>query len=119
MKVEQQNRLINKRYKTIVKNLLKLFKFKLKELKSLKGQSDQLSKTQDVKEPATLLAKKINQIFIDLTILRNNLFSAFDKATKKNIIHSNRANKKKHTLNIQYTNCQLLYYAIKDNLAFN
>jgi len=74
-----RNKMINKRYKSIIKNLIKHF---LKNLKNL---------YIDTK------IEKINKIQI-LNNLIAQIYSIFDKAVKKNIIHKNFANRKKSKL---------------------
>jgi small subunit ribosomal protein S20 len=67
-----RNRIINKRYRSTIKSLFKLFSFKIKEF-----------------NPAS------NNHIEEIKKLNNLLFSVIDKAIKKNVIHKNTAARKK------------------------
>ena len=73
----KRNRIINRRYTSTIKNLIKNFKSKVKMY------SQQI--TVDLKE----------KLKIEIILISNNLFSILDKATKKNVIHKNNASRKK------------------------
>lgn len=73
----KRNRMINRRYSSTVKNLLKLLKVKSK-----------LYSTIDNVEEKSGLKSEIIQ-------LTNSCFSILDKAVKKNVIHKNNASRKK------------------------
>ena len=73
----RRNRIINKRYTSTIKTLTKLFNLKIKNLDS---QGD-LSIKEKLKTEIFLILK--------------NLYSIIDKAVKKNVIHKNKANRKK------------------------
>lgn len=74
----KRNKMINRRYSSTIKTLLKLF---LVKTKMLQNTSIDLNVKQTEK-------KEIN-------LLVNNLFSFLDKAIKKNVIHKNTAARKK------------------------
>ena len=74
----KRNKMINRRYSSTIKTLLKLF---LVKTKMLQNTSIDLNLKQTEK-------KEIN-------LLVNNLFSFLDKAIKKNVIHKNTAARKK------------------------
>jgi small subunit ribosomal protein S20 len=73
----KRNRIINRRYSSIIKSLSKLFKNKIK---SFQNETD--------------LEKKIN-IKQETLNLVSTLYSIIDKAVKKDVIHKNNAARKK------------------------
>lgn len=73
----KRNRMINRRYSSTIKNLLKLLK--------IKGKIYNTSESTEEKETLKL----------ELTGLINSCFSILDKAVKKNVIHKNNASRKK------------------------
>jgi len=79
-----RNRMINRRYSSSIKTLLKLFLKKIKEL-SLETKTEEIT-------------IKLNSV----SILRNNLYSIIDKAVKKGVIHKNNAARKKSKINKTY-----------------
>lgn len=72
-----RNRMINRRYTTTIKTLVKLFIVKIKSFQS--GNNTEINLT---------VKSNIFNIFQKLT-------SILDKAVKKNIIHKNTASRKK------------------------
>lgn len=81
----KRNRMINRRYTSTIKTLLKLFRLKVKEISSKLVNGDE--KNEKTKE-------------IDF-ILRN-LSSILDKAVKKGVLHKNNASRKKTNLSKVY-----------------
>jgi small subunit ribosomal protein S20 len=73
----KRNRMINRRYSSTVKNLLKLLKVKSK----LYSAIDNVEEKSGLKN--------------EITQLTNSCFSILDKAVKKNVIHKNNASRKK------------------------
>ena len=73
----KRNRLANRRYSSIIKTLLKLFKNKLK------------SYTAEENEEAKILLKSEAQN------VGNRFYSIVDKAIKRNVIHQNNGAHKK------------------------
>jgi small subunit ribosomal protein S20 len=73
----RRNRIINKRYTSTIKTLTKLFNLKIKNIDS----EGDLSNKEKLKTEIFLILK--------------NLYSIIDKAVKKNVIHKNKANRKK------------------------
>ena len=73
----KRNRIINRRYTSTIKNLIKVFKTKTKNF-SL--QNDAALK---------------QQLKTEIILINNSLFSFLDKASKKNVIHKNTASRKK------------------------
>ena len=78
-----RNRMINRRYTTTIKTLVKLFIVKIKSFQS--GNNTEINLT---------VKSNIFNIFQKLT-------SILDKAVKKNIIHKNTAARKKSTFGKQ------------------
>jgi small subunit ribosomal protein S20 len=83
----KRNRIINKRYLSIIKTLFKLFYL------SIQKKEDQM-----IDKDSSHLKEK-NESFIVL----KNLFSILDKAVKKNVIHKNTASRKKSKLSKLYS----------------
>jgi small subunit ribosomal protein S20 len=73
----RRNRIINKRYTSTIKTLTKLFNLKIKNI----DNEGDLSNKEKLKTEIFLILK--------------NLYSIIDKAVKKNVIHKNKANRKK------------------------
>jgi small subunit ribosomal protein S20 len=73
----KRNRIINRRYSSTIKTLLKLFSLKIKVFKN---NSDILEKSKIKTETERVLT---------------NLYSIIDKAVKKGVIHKNNAARKK------------------------
>lgn len=78
-KKNKRNRMINRRYTSTIKTLIKRFK---NTLASYKNESNLENKDNF----------KVNLVFI-----ANKLTSFLDKAAKKHVIHKTRATKKKST----------------------
>lgn len=76
----KRNRIINRRYSSTIKTLLKLFLYKVKSLTATN---------------VTLDPEMIQKIKEQLIPLVNNLYSIIDKAIKKDVIHKNTAARKK------------------------
>ena len=74
----KRNKMINRRYSSTIKTLLKLF---LSKTKMLQNNTIDLNLKQTEKK--------------EIILLVNNLFSFLDKAIKKNVIHKNTAARKK------------------------
>ena len=83
----KRNRMVNRRYRSTVKTLLKLFFFKLKNFDLLKVNSQKNLENTNLE---TLTKNKE-----ELLNLVKNLYSIIDKATKKSIFHKNTAARKK------------------------
>jgi ribosomal protein S20 len=71
VKQNKRNAIINRRYSSTIKSLLKLFKFKIKNLES----NNETETTEKLKKDSTQIIK--------------NLSSILDKAAKKKVIHKN------------------------------
>jgi|MesohylFT_1024984.scaffolds.fasta_scaffold01538_2 small subunit ribosomal protein S20 len=76
----KRNRVMNRRYTSTIKTLSKIFLRKINIFETEKNLENQ---TQLKKETKNLI---------------NNLYSVIDKAVKKNVIHKNRAARKKSKL---------------------
>ena len=83
----KRNRMINRRYTTTIKTLSKLFTKQIKTLNSSSKTNLDLIETTGTLEKKQLLTK-----------IQNHLYSAFDKAVKKGIVHKNNASRKKSRL---------------------
>ena len=81
-----RNRMINRRYTSSIKTLLKLFLKKIKEI-SFTSKDEE----KDLE-------------FSNLFNLKNNLYSIIDKAAKKGVIHKNTAARKKSKIYKTYIN---------------
>jgi small subunit ribosomal protein S20 len=75
VKQNKRNKIVNRRYSSTIKNLLKLVKSKIKIL-TLNPENQ------------TLLKSEIQNLV-------NSLYSIIDKAVKKGVIHKNNAARKK------------------------
>jgi small subunit ribosomal protein S20 len=73
----QRNRIINRRYSSTIKTLVKIFFLKIK---SLKEETD---------------STKQNLLKVETKKIINNLYSLIDKAVKKDVIHKNTGARKK------------------------
>ena len=71
-----RNRIINRRYRSTMKSLSKLFLNKVQQVKH------QINGTND-------------NIKLELKTVMNNLFSIIDKSVKKGVIHKNNAARRK------------------------
>jgi|APCry1669189472_1035225.scaffolds.fasta_scaffold00053_25 small subunit ribosomal protein S20 len=83
-KQTKRNRMINRRYSSTVKTLLKLFLKKIKEI-SLETNS-----------------KESESFSENLFNIRNNLYKIIDKAVKKGVLHKNNAAHKKAKVHKTY-----------------
>lgn len=77
----KRNRIINKRYSSTIKSLLKLFKVKSANLKV----EEKLENKENLKT--------------ELKNLISRIYSILDKAVKKKVIHKNNAARKKSKVN--------------------
>ena len=77
----KRNRMINRRYTSTIKTLLKLFRLKIKEISSKLSNEDE--KNEKIKE---------------IEFILRNLSSILDKAVKKGVLHKNNASRKKTNL---------------------
>ena len=75
-----RNRIINRRYRSTMKSLSKLF---LNKVKTIKTSNQEMN--EDIKKEV-------------MTIV-NNLFSIIDKSVKKGVLHKNNAARKKSAIN--------------------
>ena len=80
----KRNRIINKRYVSTIKTLVKLFLNKKKMIETANNV------TTDVSVNNSLQSNKI-----ELKNILNNIYSIIDKAVKKNVLHKNTAARKK------------------------
>jgi small subunit ribosomal protein S20 len=87
----KRNRMINKRYSSTVKTLLKYFSNKIKIINDTETISSSSTLNGENFDQNQIKEKKKQEIF---TILKN-LYSMIDKATKKSVIHKNTAARKK------------------------
>jgi small subunit ribosomal protein S20 len=79
-----RNRMVNRRYSSTIKTLLKLFKIKQKNyLVSLEKTQGTLEEQSNI-----LMLQELNK-------LANTIYSIIDKAVKKGVIHKNNAARKK------------------------
>ncbi len=75
-----RNRIVNRRYRSTLKSLLKLFLAKVKKLKT----ADEVT-NENVK--------------LEIKTVMNSLFSIIDKSVKKGVLHKNNAARKKSVIN--------------------
>ena len=87
VKQNKRNRLINKRYTSTIKSLNRSF---ISKIKLIEIEKDDKTKIE--------LKQNISNIL-------KQFYSFVDKAVKKNIIHKNRAARKKSNLNKLYKTC--------------
>jgi small subunit ribosomal protein S20 len=80
----KRNKLINRKYSSTIKSLLKLFLIKMGNLKEKTLKNDETSSIMNLMKEK----EKILQ-------LSNNIYSIIDKAIKKKVIHKNTAARKK------------------------
>lgn len=83
VKQNKRNRIVNRRYTSTIKNLVKLFALKKSEY-----SKDNLNESE--KE----IKKK------ELKNIIQKLYSILDKAVKKNVIHKNNAGRKKSKITL-------------------
>jgi len=76
----KRNRMINRRYSSSVKTLVKLFEKTVKQYQLEVDSENKLENKEKIKN------------------LKNNLYSVLDKAVKKNVIHKNKAARKKSSI---------------------
>ena len=75
-----RNRIVNRRYRSTMKSLSKLFLAKVKTLKT----SDDATN---------------DNIKLEIKTVMNSLFSIIDKSVKKGVIHKNNAARRKSAIN--------------------
>ena len=75
-----RNRIVNRRYRSTLKSLLKLFLAKVKKLKT----ADEVT-NENVK--------------LEIQTVMNSLCSIIDKSVKKGVLHKNNAARKKSVIN--------------------
>jgi small subunit ribosomal protein S20 len=85
----KRNRVINRRYVSTIKTLSKIFLLKMANL----------NKTENVEVQTPLRTEAQN--------LLNSLYSNIDKAVKKNVLHKNRAARKKSKLGQLFSDVSL------------
>jgi small subunit ribosomal protein S20 len=85
----KRNRVINRRYVSTIKTLSKIFLLKMANL----------NKTENSEVQTPLRTEAQN--------LLNSLYSNIDKAVKKNVLHKNRAARKKSKLGQLFSNVSL------------
>jgi small subunit ribosomal protein S20 len=85
----KRNRVINRRYVSTIKTLSKIFLLKMANL----------NKTENIEVQTPLRTEAQN--------LLNSLYSNIDKAVKKNVLHKNRAARKKSKLGQLFSNVSL------------
>lgn len=85
----KRNRVINRRYVSTIKTLSKIFLLKMSNL----------NKTENAEVQTPLRTEAQN--------LLNSLYSNIDKAVKKNVLHKNRAARKKSKLGQLFSNVSL------------
>jgi small subunit ribosomal protein S20 len=78
----KRNGMINRRYSSTIKTLYKLFQTKIKFYNLLED---------------TKLDEKI-KLKLEIKNITNNFYSILDKAVKKNVIHKNKAARKKSNI---------------------
>jgi small subunit ribosomal protein S20 len=84
----KRNRMINRRYSSTIKTLSKLFASQLKII---------LSKPK---------IEENKKLCTDILKIRNQFYSAVDKAVKKGVIHKNTASRKKSKVSFLSKNVQ-------------
>ena len=75
-----RNRIVNRRYRSTLKSLLKLFLAKVKKLKTADEGTNE-------------------NVKLEIQTVMNSLFSIIDKSVKKGVIHKNNAARKKSVIN--------------------
>tara|TARA_Y100000991_G_C21926632_1_gene328940 strand:+ start:675 stop:965 length:291 start_codon:yes stop_codon:yes gene_type:complete len=75
-----RNRIVNRRYRSTLKSLLKLFLAKVKKLKTADEGTNE-------------------NVKLEIKTVMNSLFSIIDKSVKKGVLHKNNAARKKSVIN--------------------
>ena len=75
-----RNRIVNRRYRSTLKSLLKLFLAKVKKLKTADEGTNE-------------------NVKLEIKTVMNSLFSIIDKSVKKGVLHKNNAARKKSAIN--------------------
>ena len=75
-----RNRIVNRRYRSTLKSLLKLFLAKVKKLKTADEGTNE-------------------NVKLEIQTVMNSLFSIIDKSVKKGVLHKNNAARKKSVIN--------------------
>ena len=75
-----RNRIVNRRYRSTLKSLLKLFLAKVKKLKTADAGTNE-------------------NVKLEIKTVMNSLFSIIDKSVKKGVLHKNNAARKKSVIN--------------------
>jgi small subunit ribosomal protein S20 len=81
----KRNKIINRRYSSTIKTLLKLFSTKIKQSNLITHQEN-----TEVEQSNILNKRKV-----ELFLLVRNIYSIIDKAIKKQVIHKNTGARKK------------------------
>ncbi len=99
----KRNKIFNKRYITIIKNLFKLFLKKNLNYLLIK-QINLLLFLQQINNKFIFILFLIIKLFlINIINLKKKIYSILDRTVKKNIIHKNKNLRKKLTLNKIYS----------------
>ena len=75
-----RNRIVNRRYRSTLKSLLKLFLAKVKKLKTADEGTNE-------------------NVKLEIQTVMNSLFSIIDKSVKRGVLHKNNAARKKSVIN--------------------
>ena len=75
-----RNRIVNRRYRSTLKSLLKLFLAKVKKLKTADEGTNE-------------------NVKFEIQTVMNSLFSIIDKSVKRGVLHKNNAARKKSVIN--------------------
>ena len=75
-----RNRIVNRRYRSTLKSLLKLFLAKVKKLRTADEGTNE-------------------NVKLEIQTVMNSLFSIIDKSVKKGVLHKNNAARKKSVIN--------------------
>ena len=75
-----RNRIINRRYRSTMKSLSKLFLAKVQQVRASENGTN-------------------DNVKLELKTVMNSLFSIIDKSVKKGVIHINNAARRKSTIN--------------------
>lgn len=75
-----RNRIINRRYRSTMKSLSKLFLAKVQQVKTSENETN-------------------DNVKLELKTVMNSLFSIIDKSVKKGVIHKNNAARRKSVIN--------------------
>ena len=75
-----RNRIVNRRYRSTLKSLLKLFLAKVKKLRTADEGTNE-------------------NVKLEIQTVMNSLFSIIDKSVKRGVLHKNNAARKKSVIN--------------------